>query len=246
MNYLDKIKLLSEPVQLAIREGRSMSYSRASVWQLCSLKGDFQYVKKLPQPESDALKWGSAFDEISEDEFIVADILSRSFSTPELRTVADRAVEYINALDPALTRVTQFPVYAELANGYWFFGFMDDLFYDADGKLVSIEDRKFSAKPWNDNKVKYNHKQAQCYMWALRRMGIEIPREFTFRVANMQQPGIQTFTYKPMMKTVEKVFGWLNEAVLLQESVVRPEGGHHCSWCAFKTQCENLLWPQGG
>ena len=258
-DYLDKLRQLPNPAQLAISKGKGISVSRANVWHECQQRAWFKYVAKYPDPPGEAMLHGSAFDALTEGK-------TPDFSgiTPENQAVIEsRAEEYMDMIDNILyrTRQTQVPLYAPLDDGYWFFGWADDLFTDADGNLF-LEDRKFSSKPWpwkkeliailDDNdeiiawkgesdKVKYYHKQAQCYIWALRQMGRDV-REMTFKVANLREPGIQWFTYRPQAKSLSTIADWLMEAARMPSQVIQPHGGRHCEWCPYKVQCDEVLW----
>ena len=246
-DFAKKLQTLPKHVQLAIKERRGISYSRANTWQTCALWGKFKYILKYPDPVSDAILHGSAFDALTEGE-------TPDFRgiTPENQAIIEaRAAEYYNEglgiiCHPGVScsRQTQVPLYAELADGYWFYGWADDLLTFTgkphDG-VISLEDRKFSGKPWDKNRVKYNHKQAQCYIWALRQMGRDI-REMTFRVGNLLEPGIQSFTYKPRAKSIAGIHDWLMEAARMPSQVIMPHGGHHCGICPYKVACDDVMW----
>ena len=154
---------------------------------------------------------------------------------------ADSEEDEYRAQLPDLARVYQFPLFAPLANDHWFYGWADDVFFDG-GVFTALEDRKFSGKPWDKNRVKYNYKQAQCYIWAMRHMGLDA-KEMTFKVANYETPGIQSFVYKPRTKSVMNIPDWLNEAVAMRTQLTPPTGGHHCAFCNYQRECDDFLWP---
>lgn len=245
-DFAKKLQTLPEHVQLAIRKGRGISYSRAKTWHTCQLQGKFQYVDKLPHPSTDEMRHGTMFDTWTEPHDGLMAICPCSMAD---QIVLNRAREYMDMIDKLrfetvpelLTRWTQYPLYAALPDDHWFYGWADDLFLK-DGKVIALEDRKFSKEPWNDNKYKYYDKQAQCYIWALRQMGIAVSG-MTFRVGNLATPGIQSFTYKPQQKSLAGIPDWLMEAVRMPSGLIAPKGGRHCEFCAFTRNCDDFLWP---
>jgi len=165
----------------------------------------------------------------------------KNLGIDELAVIASRADEYRNQLPGDLVRVSQYPVFAPLADDHWFYGWADDVFFGNSG-CVALEDRKFSGKPWNEARVKYSYNQARCYIWALRHMGLDV-KEMTFKVANFEVPGIQSFTYQPRTKSIMDIPDWLNGAVAMRTQLTPPTRGHHCEFCGYEQECDDFLWP---
>lgn len=241
MSYSDKINSLPLEVQQAKGKGLTISYSEASEIDLCSLKWDFHRNKKLEgKPPSRALLLGTFFDLLVERKGWWKAGEAIGLHPSDATVVFDRYAQYSGTcLQP--NDQFQFPVYAELPNGGWFFGFID-MIRIRDNHVVLLVDQKFSEQPWNENKVKYYHAQAQCYMWALQRMGYESVKEFHFHVCNAVTEEIQDIKYKPNQKTLDKVPDWLVECINKRSEIPQPNGGEHCKWCDWNELCDKLLW----
>lgn len=244
--FSDKIKQLPKPVQVAFWGKKTISYSQANEWHTCPLMAKFGRIDKIPTPFVPAMAHGNIFDAFVEGESPDTTNISEEL----VKRIAERAVKYESSLilPDGVRRSLQFPVYAPLADGWYCFGFMDELWLNADGTINRIEDRKFSGKPWNDSRVKYNHKQAQVYMWLLRQMGYAIPKQFWFRVMNLATDELQLFPYKPMQKSIAGVEAWLNEAIQIKVAIqegrtAQHKAGHHCKHiCSFNRNCDEVNW----
>lgn len=238
--FSDKIKQLPEPVQKAYWGKKTISYSQANMWQTCPLQAKFRYIDKIETPFVLPIACGNIFD-----AFIEGDSPETSGVPPEMvKVIAQRAASYKDSLilPEGCTRRLQFPVYAPLTDGWYCYGFMDELWLNEDGTINRIEDRKFSGEPWGDGKVKYYSKQAQVYMWLLRQMGYALPKEFWFRVMNLQTDELQLFKYRPQQKSIAGIEGWLNGAIQMKGEIARPHGGYHCEICSYQSECDKVNW----
>lgn len=238
--FLDKVKQLPEPVQKAYWGKKTISYTQANMWQTCPLQAKFKYIDRIETPFVIAMQRGNIFDAFIEGESPE----TSGVPSEMVKTIAQRAVDYQSSiiLPEGCIRRLQFPVYAPLADGWYCYGFMDELWLNEDGTINRIEDRKFSGEPWGDGKVKYYYKQAQVYMWLLRQMGYALPKEFWFRVMNLATDELQLFKYRPQQKSIAGIEAWLTEAIHLKGEPARPHGGFQCGICSFTTNCDDLLW----
>ena len=268
MTYLQKLATLPLPVQDAIHDHRAISYTEIGELERCALQWHFKRVLHLPSKPSEAMDNGNLFDSLVEGGLEVMD--GRHTVTSDDLTIRNRYCEYRDLIFG--TDHKQFPVWVDLGDGRFFYGFVD-VFREVP-ELVVI-DQKFSAEPWKADSCKevrrvsefetskgvtkqeldtmfictggksaMYHAQAQHYMWALNRMGYPV-KEFWFDVSNLASPGIQRFIYHPTAKALDKVGEGVVQCLSKRNEIPIPTGGHHCNWCDYYLECDKVMMKEG-